>query len=551
MISETHTSESLRQLQLSDPMIGPLLRSIESDTPIATAEASKAARRLCQIREQLMVHGGVLCRQFRPKEATKTTLQLVIPAALQEEIIADIHEGVVGGHLGVDKTLFRLRERYYWPGHYNAVREWCQKCAVCASRKTPAPKARAPLQPILTSCPLELVATDIMGPLPESHNGNRYILVISDYFTRYTEAYAIPNQEAVTVARKLVDEFFLRFSPPERLHSDQGRNFESALIAEICQLLGVKKCRTTPYHPQSDGLVERFNRTLLNMLATAVGDKPFDWERNLRRLCFAYNTSIHPTTGYSPFSLMFGRQARLPTDITLGTHSSQSNTVQHYSEQLKQDLRAAYSYVCDHMGHKLQDQKTYYDNRVEGKPFEKDDLVWLHNSAVPRGKSRKLHRPWTGPFRVVTRVADSVYRLQHTRHPRRRVVVHFNRLKKCPHDIRLPTGSSQEDRNQTRLVEQSHTCAGTQIELLESEETDTADAEAENNLQIDQPTNFELPNTQSPVPSPLPSHPVSPTPPSSFTSSPTPPPPVPTSRARRYPHRDRAAPERLFPVVSH
>ena len=130
--------------------------------------------------------------------------------------------------------------------------------------------------------------------------------MVADYFTRWTEAYPLPNQEASTVARKLVDEFFLRFSPPEQLHSDQGRNFESQIITEICKLLGIVKSRTTPYHPQSDGLVERFNRTLLNMLSMAVTERPFEWERHLPRLCLAYNTSVHPTTGYSPFSLCLG-----------------------------------------------------------------------------------------------------------------------------------------------------------------------------------------------------------------------------------------------------
>ena len=163
------------------------------------------------------------------------------------------------------------------------------------------PTTRAPLQSIKTGYPLQLVAMDIMGPFPESEAGNTHILVVADYFTRWTEDYAIPNQEAVTVAKKLTEEFFLRFSPPEQLHSDQCRNFESALIAEICKLLGIKKSRTTPYHPQSDGLVERLNRTILSMLATSANEHPFSWEDQLRSVCLAYNTSVHPTTTYTPF----------------------------------------------------------------------------------------------------------------------------------------------------------------------------------------------------------------------------------------------------------
>ena len=166
-----------------------------------------------------------------------------------------------------------------------------------------------------------------MGCLPESAAGNTYILLVAEYFTRYAEAYPIANQKATTVAQRLVDEFFLRFSYPEKLHSDQGRNFELAVITEICRLLGVDKSRTTPYHPLSDGLVETFNRTLLNMLATAVTDQPFESEQHLRRLCFPYNTSVHPATGYSPFALLFGRKARVPMDIVLGTVPPPAQTI--------------------------------------------------------------------------------------------------------------------------------------------------------------------------------------------------------------------------------
>ena len=333
-----HTGETLRQPQLADPVLGPLLCMKEADTKPDTGSfpsVTKSVRRFLHIWDQLEVHAGILCQCPCPVGHFPRVTQAVIPDSLRKEVLADLHEGVAGGHLGVEKTLGRLQERYYWPGHYNDVRDWCRDCAACASRKTPTPKVRAPLQPIATSYPMQLVATDILGPLPESPGSNSYIVVVADYFTRYVEAYAIPNQEAVTVAQRLVDEFFLRFSPPARLHSDQGHNFESAVIAEACKLLGVDKSRTTPYQPQSDGLVERFNRTLLDMLAIAVGENPFEWEKNLRRLCFAYNTSVHPTTGLSPFSLMFGRQPRIPMDIVLGTATQSPSTVPEYVVELQ------------------------------------------------------------------------------------------------------------------------------------------------------------------------------------------------------------------------
>ena len=156
---------------------------------------------------------------------------------------------------------------------------------------SPTPSRRVALQPIATNYPLQLVATDILGPLPESAPGNSYILVVADYFTRYAGVYLIPKQEATTLARQLVDEFFFRFSPPDQLHSDQVQNFESAVITEVCRLLDVDKSRTTPYHPKSDSLVEKFNRTLLSMLATAVTVWPLEWEQHLRHLSPSPNPS--------------------------------------------------------------------------------------------------------------------------------------------------------------------------------------------------------------------------------------------------------------------
>ena len=398
--------EGLRDAQLADATLGPLLRGKE-DGKKPTADmlggVSRSSRRLLQLWDQLVVHNGVLRRQFEAPDGSSSRLQTVVPEALREEVLTDLHEGALGGHLGVEKTLARLKERFYWPGHHNDVSDWCRNCGTCASRKSPAPKAHAPLKSIVTGYPMQLVAMDILGPFPESPTGNTHILVVADYFTRWTEAYAIPNQEATTVAGKLTDEFFFRFSPPDQLHSDQGRNFESDVIAEVCKLLGVTKTRTTPYHPQSDGLVERFNRTLLDMLATAAREKPFDWESQLRRLCLAYNSSVHPTTGETPFFLMFGRQVRLPVDVMYGSPTPQPSTVPQYVTDLRSSLEIAYQRVRERMGHKLSRQKDLYDRKLHGDPFQPGDLVWLHSPAVPRGQPKKLHRPWTGPFRVVRR----------------------------------------------------------------------------------------------------------------------------------------------------
>ena len=212
----------------------------------------------------------MVCCAWKKDLEHQNAFQLILPYSLHDEVLKDLHEGAVGGHLGEGKMLGKLKERFYWPGCSEAVGEWCKGCIRCSTRKSSAPKRRANLQTLRAGgYPMQIVCVDIMGPLPETGKGSKYVLVAS--FTKWVEAYGIPNQEAVNVAVKLVDEMFCHFSPPEQVHSDQGRQFESILLKEVCNLLQIRKTHTTPYRPQGNGMVERFNRTLLDMLATAVG----------------------------------------------------------------------------------------------------------------------------------------------------------------------------------------------------------------------------------------------------------------------------------------
>jgi len=196
------------------------------------------------------------------------------------------------------------------------------------------------------------------------------------------EAYAIPNQEAITVARKLVDQLLCRFSPPEQLHSDQRKQFESALLHEVCNILRMKKSRTSPYHPQCDGLVECFNRTLLDMLATTTWNHPFDWEDQLPKVCMAYNTSVHASTGYTPFFLMFGRQARMPIDLMYGMGNEKEVPTTQYAAATRKALEEAYRHVREKLAASHVHRKDYHDKRVHGRPFAVGDLVWLHSAVV-------------------------------------------------------------------------------------------------------------------------------------------------------------------------
>ena len=231
---------------------------------------------------------------------------------------------------------------------------------------------------------------------------------------------------------------------PESLHIDQGQNFESALIQEICQLLGVKKTRTTPYHPQTDGLVERFNRTVLDMLSMAVQQDEHEWDLLLPQVMLAYRTSVQETTGTTPFSLIFGHEPHLPEDIISGISAEVYKSPKPYSHILVERVKRGYQLVRDHAKIKQSHEKDMFDRKVMVMHtlYHINDLVFLYNAVVTKGQSRKFCRPWLGPFKVIKIMSRNVCRIVDCSNPLKWKVVHFNRLKPLPVD---PESIDNED----------------------------------------------------------------------------------------------------------
>ena len=206
-------------------------------------------RHLLQLWDHLSVDDGLLKRRYESIGGQRSWRELVVPSVLRNEILQELHAGALEGHLGEDKTIAKVHERFYWPGLWHDVIQWLRTCPACATCKSPPQKNRAPLQMVASGFPMQIFAVGILGLLPESTAGNLYILVVVDYLTKWLEAYVIPNQEAITVARKLVDQPFCRFSPPEQLHSDQGKEFESDTMQEVCKILGLRSLGHPPITP--------------------------------------------------------------------------------------------------------------------------------------------------------------------------------------------------------------------------------------------------------------------------------------------------------------
>ena len=254
---------------------------------------------------------NLLCRRYLPDSApgdqnddSKVVLQLVAPRSLLKAILQHSHNHKMGGHLGFIKTLYNVRQRFYWPGQRSDVARWCHRCQEFGARK-PKKRKRALLKETV-GLPMERIALDIMGPLPQSNSDNSYILVIGDYFSKCTGAYALPDHTAQTVARVVVEEWICRYGVPRIIHSDQGHDFESHLFTEMCRLLKIEKTKTCPYRPQSDGMIERFNRTVAQMLAIFVKGNRKTWDEHLPFLMLAYWSTVHESTQCTANELMYG-----------------------------------------------------------------------------------------------------------------------------------------------------------------------------------------------------------------------------------------------------
>ncbi|VDI67411.1 Hypothetical predicted protein [Mytilus galloprovincialis] len=244
-------------------------------------------------------------------------------------------------HQGRDRTTTLVKDRFFWYGMTRDIEQWIQRCPRCIWRKTPT-NDRAPLTSIRTTQPMEIVCMDFLK-LEVSKGGYQYVLVITDHFTRYAQAIPTKNMTARTTAEAFFKNFVVHYGLPERIHSDQGANFESRLVKDLCDITGIKKSRTTPYHPQGNGQCERFNRTLINMLGTLEKDKKADWKSYIGPIVHAYNSTKHDTTGFTPFQLMFGRQPKLPVDLAFGIDSDRDpKSMTKYVEDLRQKLKTSY-----------------------------------------------------------------------------------------------------------------------------------------------------------------------------------------------------------------
>lgn len=453
-VGEGWSADRWAEGQQKDPTISRVLLLLQTKRPLRPDERERESPqvlRLLKERLRLQLREGVLYRRVQDSKTNALHLQLVLPQSQWREVFTSCHEHM--GHFAADKTLKTLHTRYYWPNMFADIQKWCSECPQCVLRKKPT-NSTVSLTPITASYPLELITMDFLS-LEASVGGFENIMVLTDHFTKFAWAAATRDQTAKTTVRVMWQQVIQYFGCPARFHADQGPNFEASVVKQLCDLYGCKKSHTTPYHPEGNGLTERFNRTLLGMLRSLVEEKKSRWADYLPEMIHAYNNTVHTSTGYTPSYLMFGRHARAPVDVLLGGPLEEPSTVGEWVQKHHERLYFAYKRAGELNAGAAQKQKRQHDGQGGLGPLMMGERVLLRNVG-PKGQS-KLANYWHNvPYVVVKQPNPDVpvYVVKPERGEGKEKVLHRRLLRPCPLSLQAPV---QEERDEPEPVRPSFT----------------------------------------------------------------------------------------------
>ena len=471
------SKEVLKIKQERDDIIAPVFRAVSNGCRPDRKEwleMSRESRILMKSFKKLCVQDGVLMRQ------TRRYLQIVLPREFHQLVFIELHEKMA--HLGVEKVTDLAQQRFYWPRMGADIKHYIQKKCRCIVNKKPNVQDRAPLVPVQATSPFQMVSIDYLH-LDKCKGGYQYAMVVTDHFTRFCQVYATRNKSTKAAADKLFNEFIMQFGYPERIHHDQGPEFNSDLFKELHRLTGIKASNTTPYHPMGDGQCERLNRTIINMLKSLSDLAKRDWRSQLPKLSFAYNSTSNKTTGFSPFFLMFGRESRLPIDeifqdvgesgkLRNGNHAK---FVQEWQEAMKEAIDVARKNIQK----SAEWNKKYYDRKAKAVELVMGDMVLVKNTRA-RGGTGKMRSFWEEAiFRIVEKKANlPVYKIRNVAKENDVRVMHRNLLLRCND---LPLSTFEDKGDNSRAKKKLVTCKGKRgvsdrhVQIEEAEEESDED----------------------------------------------------------------------------
>ena len=378
--------------------------------------------------KRMELHNDMLYRKWESRDGHQIRYQLVLPYKYQELMARHFHDADTAAHMGRRRTFDQVHRRAYWYKMAEDLKFWIKSCDICQRRKRPAHPPHAPQGVYTTGKINERVSLDICGPLVQTERDNEYVLVITDQFSKFTRAFALPNHQALTVANKFLTGWITLFGAPRQVHTDQGREFESALFSQLCTLFKSEKTRTTAYHPSSDGQVERYNQTMMTMINALNKHEHTHWDLQLAHACQAYNGTKHSTTGVEPNRLMFTEMPYVPFDVMTPVSPGEDDLLHHeYIMQVKRRMRRIYQLAREKAGHSATIIKRYNDRKANFHQYSIGDLIMLKSYDFDAG-IKKMQDRYEGPYWVLDLLGNLNLRvaLDSDTEPR---VVHHDRAK--------------------------------------------------------------------------------------------------------------------------
>jgi transposase InsO family protein len=404
--------DHFKQLQAADPLIAKLMASLSS--PASNDDAT-----FRKLRSFLSMQNGIL---FHSKGGVA---RLFCPAAMQAEILQSAHNSLAGGHMGIFKTKNRILSRYFWPTLDVDIKQHLSCCIICQQTRPARRTTRAPLVPLpQPPAPNHRLHIDLFGPLHVSTQGKKFVMVMTDAFTKYVELAALPDKTAESVAEALMSCWFTRYTVPKEILSDNGREFCNNLMKEICKCLGILHKTTSPYHPECNASAEVFNRTMKNYLQAAIDSPYLEWEQYLPALRLCYNTSVSKATLATPFSLVFGMDPHMPIFDFEPSFSYDENRPDALVQLFYARKKALEHNIIYRQQYAVQHDAA---NKIVSKDLDIDDQIFVSCRPKQKYKNAKLHDLFEGPFPVVRLSPPNVY----YKVGRKTHVAHLNRVKKA------------------------------------------------------------------------------------------------------------------------
>ena len=396
---------NLQTLQKSDEQLIKINAfQKEGKWPMNTTKAE--IRLLLPLTNSLFLDSKAVWIRLSDENYPRTALWL--PQIYRKRAICEAHGNILAGHDALKKTYLRLTNAYFWPNMKKDIQAHIDSCLQCQVRKKSTAKS-TPLQPLPTvDQPNQRVHIDLFGPLKTSEQGNKMVLVMTDAFTKYADAIAIPDKQAETVAMEIFIHWICRFGTPVQIHSDNGTEFVNKLSKELFSLLDIKHSTTTPGHPQCNAQAEVFNKTMAKYLASFVDSSTLDWEQYLPALQFSYNTSYHSTIATTPFELLYGMKPRTPS--LPGQDIQRKFYGESFASQRLQILQKAREIAKQHIESKQLDYKFQHDKNSKPHDFSIGQKVWYAQTDFV-GKNKKLAPKYIGPAQIID-INDSVAKLK-------------------------------------------------------------------------------------------------------------------------------------------